>query len=284
MAAAAQGVPASWVRVAYPVDTKYSPYERQTVASRLTWSMGNAIAAAARDAHQQILNLVAEAWNEDINDLDIVDGNVISYKTEESHSLKDLAIYGLPKQDGKGWIGGPIVGRGSFMPPILQDWTRDGSGERAAVHYTTGAQAVEVEVDMDTGRVQVIKAVAAFDVGKAINPEAVRTQMEGGLVQGISTALFEALQIKKGFVQNPSLVDYRIATSVDVPARLETIIVEVPQDDGPWGARGIGEHAMVPTIPAIANAIYDAIGIRPGNPPFSSERVYLAMLDAGIVE
>jgi len=139
-------------------------------------------------------------------------------------------------------------------------------------------------VDMDTGRVQVIKAVAAFDVGKAINPEAVRTQMEGGLVQGISTALFEALQIKKGFVQNPSLVDYRIATSVDVPARLETIIIEVPQDDGPWGARGIGEHAMVPTIPAIANAIYDAIGIRPGNPPFSSERVYLAMVDAGIVE
>jgi carbon-monoxide dehydrogenase large subunit len=271
--------------VAYPVDTKYSPYEWQTVASRLTWSMGNAIAAAARDARQQILNLVAQAWNEDINDLDIVDGNVISYKTEESHSLKDLVIYGLPKPDGKGWIGGPIVGRGNFMPTYITGLDPEtGQGERAAVHYTTGAQAVEVEVDMDTGRVQVIKAVAAFDVGKAINPEAVRTQMEGGLVQGISTALFEALQIKKGFVQNPSLVDYRIATSVDIPAKLETIIVEVPQDDGPWGARGIGEHAMVPTIPAIANAIYDAIGIRPGNPPFSSERVYLAMVDAGIVE
>jgi carbon-monoxide dehydrogenase large subunit len=285
MAAAALGVPASWVRVAYPVDTKYSPYEWQTVASRLTWSMGNAIATAARDARQQILTLVAQAWNEDINDLDIVDGNVISYKTEESHSLKDLTIYGLPKPDGKGWIGGPIVGRGNFMPTYITGLDAEtGQGERAAVHYTTGAQAVEVEVDMDTGRVQVIKAVAAFDVGKAINPEAVRTQMEGGLVQGISTALFEALQLKQGFVQNPSLVDYRIATSVDVPAKLETIIIEVPQDDGPWGARGIGEHAMVPTIPAIANAIYDAIGIRPGDPPFSSERVYLAMVDAGIVD
>jgi len=285
MAAAALGVPASWVRVAYPVDTKYSPYEWQTVASRLTWSMGNAIAAAARDARQQILTLVAQAWNEDINDLDIVDGNVISYKTEESHSLKDLAIYGLPKPDGKGWIGGPIVGRGSFMPTYITGLDPEtGQGERAAVHYTTGAQAIELEVDLDTGRVEILRAVAAFDVGKAINPEAVRTQMEGGLVQGISTALFEQLQLKDGFVQNPSLVDYRIATSVDVPAKLETIIVEVPQDDGPWGARGIGEHAMVPTIPAIANAIYDAIGIRPGEPPFSSERVYLAMVDAGIVE
>jgi CO/xanthine dehydrogenase Mo-binding subunit len=108
--------------------------------------------------------------------------------------------------------------------------------------------------------------------------------MEGGMVQGISTALFEQLQLKEGVVQNPSLVDYRIATSTDVPPRIETYIVEVPQDDGPWGARGVGEHAMVPTIPAIANAIFDAIGIRPGEPPFTSERVYLAMQEAGLVE
>jgi carbon-monoxide dehydrogenase large subunit len=101
MAAAVLGR-CTWVRVASPVDTKYSPYEWQTVASRLTWSMGNAIAAAARDARQQILHLVAQAWNEDIEDLDIVDGNVISFKTEESISLKDMVIYGLPKPDGKG--------------------------------------------------------------------------------------------------------------------------------------------------------------------------------------
>jgi len=265
MAAAALGVPVSWVRVAYPVDTKYSPYEWQTVASRLTWSMGNAIAAAARDARQQILTLVAQAWNEDINDLDIVDGNVISYKTEESHSLKDLAIYGLPKPDGKGWIGGPILGGATSCLPISQDWIQ--RLVRVSVPRCTTlpvAQAVEVEVDMDTGRVQVIKAVAAFDVGKAINPEAVRTQMEGGLVQGISTALFEALQIKKGFVQNPSLVDYRIATSVDVPARLETIIVEVPRMTGrggraasastPWcrPSRRLPMPSMMPLASALA--------------------------------
>ena len=152
------------------------------------------------------------------------------------------------------------------------------------VHYTTGAQAVEVEVDLDTGRVDVVRGAAAFDVGRAINPDLVRAQMEGGFVQGISSALFESLQLKEGVPQNPSFVDYRIATSADIPQEFETIIVEVPQDDGPWGARGIGEHAMVPTIPAIANAIYDAVGVRLDGPPFTSERIFLAMLDAGKVK
>jgi carbon-monoxide dehydrogenase large subunit len=85
-------------------------------------------------------------------------------------------------------------------------------------------------------------------------------------------------------MQNPSFVDYRIATSTDIPQEMDAIIVEVPQDDGPWGARGIGEHSMVPTIPAIANAIFDAVGIRMDGPPFTAEKVYLAMLEAGVVE
>ncbi len=285
MAAAALGVPIDWVRVATPLDTNYSPYEWQTVASRLTWSMGNAITAAARDARRQILEMVAKAWNENIEDLDIIDGKVISYKSEEAISLKNIVIYGIPLPNDQGWVGGPVLGRGSFMPTYVTGLDAEtGQGPRAVVHYTTGAQAVEVEVDMDTGRVRVLRGVAAFDVGKAINPEMVRAQMEGGFVQGLSTALFESLQLKEGVLQNPSFVDYRIATSTDVPPDIETIIVEVAQDDGPWGARGIGEHAMVPTIPAIANAIYDAIGIRVGAPPYTSEKVYLAMLEAGLVE
>jgi CO/xanthine dehydrogenase Mo-binding subunit len=100
----------------------------------------------------------------------------------------------------------------------------------------------------------------------------------------MSTALFEAMQLKDGILQNPSFVDYRIATSADAPKDIDAIIVEVPQDDGPYGARGVGEHPLVPTIPAIANAIYDAIGVRVGAPPFSAEKVYLAMVDAGIVK
>jgi carbon-monoxide dehydrogenase large subunit len=285
MAAAALGVPADWVRVATPLDTNYSPYEWQTVASRLTWSMGNAVVAAARDARQQILDLVARAWGENQDDLDIVDGNVISYKSEESIPLKNIAIYGIPLPDDQGWIGGPVLGRGSFMPTYVTGLDpQTGQGPRAVVHYTVGAQAVEVEVDLDTGKVDVLRGVAAFDVGKAINPDMVKAQMEGGFVQGLSTALFEGMQLKDGYLQNPSFVDYRIATSADVPADIQAIIVEVPQDDGPWGARGIGEHAMVPTVPAIANAIFDAIGIRVGAPPYTSEKVYLAMADAGIVK
>lgn len=285
MAAAALGVPYDWVKVVGPVDTKYSPYEWQTVASRLTWSMGNAVVAAATDARKQILDLVAEAWDDCAEDLDIVNGEVISYRSEESISLKNIVIYGLPKPNDEGWRGGPIIGRGSFMPTYVTGLDPEtGQGARAVVHYTTGAQAVEVEVDMDTGKVEIIRGVSAYDAGRAINPEMVKAQMEGGLVQGLSTALFESLILKEGRVQNPSFVDYRIATSSDAPQQIEAIIVEVPQADGPWGARGIGEHPMVPTIPAVANAIYDAVGIRMDSPPFTAEKVYLAMLEAGIVK
>jgi len=285
MAAAALGVPYESVRIATPVDTRYSPYEWQTVASRLTWSMGNAIVNAARDARRQILSTVAEAWEESPEDLDIVNGVVISFKSEKEIPLKNLVIYGLPKPDGQGWRGGPVVGRGNFMPTYVTGLdTETGQGERAVVHYTTGAQAVELEVDLETGRIEILKGVSAFDVGKAINPDLVKAQMEGGFVQGMSSALFENLQLQDGVVQNPSFVDYRIATTTDAPKDLQSFIVEVPQDDGPWGARGIGEHCMVPTIPAIANAIYDAIGIRFEGPPFTAEKVYLAMLDAGIVK
>ncbi len=285
MAAAALGVPYEWVRIATPLDTLYSPYEWQTVASRLTWSMGNAVVNAARDARGQILDLVSEAWEEDPQNLDIVNGIVVSYKSEREIPIKDIVVYGLPKPDDQGWLGGPVRGRGKFMPSYITGLDPEtGQGERAVVHYTTGAQAVELEVDLDTGRVEILRGVSAFDVGRAINPELVEAQMEGGFVQGMSSALFESMQLKDGVMQNPSFVDYRIATSTDVPLDFENIIVEVPQDDGPWGARGIGEHSMVPTIPAIANAIYDAVGIRMEGPPFTAEKIYLAMLDAGIVK
>jgi len=285
MAAAALGVPYESVRIATPVDTRYSPYEWQTVASRLTWSMGNAIVNAAKDAKRQILGTVAEAWGETPEDLEIVQGVVISYKSEKEIPLKNLAIYGLPKPNDQGWRGGPVIGRGNFMPTYVTGLDPEtGQGERAVVHYTTGAQAVELEVDLDTGRIEILRGVSAFDVGKAINPGLVEAQMEGGFVQGMSSALFESLNLKDGVVRSPSFVDYRIATTADAPKDLQAIIVEVAQDDGPWGARGIGEHSMVPTIPAIANAIYDAVGVRLEGPPFTAEKVYLAMLEAGIVK
>ncbi len=276
LAAEGLGVRIEDVRV-NTVDTDYSPYEWQTVASRLTWSMGNAVLQAAHNAKMQILRTVAEAWGEDINDLDIIDGQVVSYRSEESRPLRDLAIYGLQRPDGT-WIGGPVVGQGRFMPDYVTPLDPEtGQGPRAVVHFTTGCQAVELEVDEETGEVQVLKIVSAYDVGRAINRDMVETQMEGGAVQGMSTALLERLILEEGVPKNPNFTDYRIATSIDAPLETENIIVEVPQDDGPFGARGIGEHPMVPTAPAIANAIYNAVGVRLDSLPITSEKVWTAL-------
>ena len=148
------------------------------------------------------------------------------------------------------------------------------------VHYTTGAQAVEVEVDTETGQVEIVRLAAAYDVGKAINPAQVHAQLEGGVVQGASSALLEVLKLVEGRPANPSFTDYRIMTAVDAPRRILTDYVEVPQDDGPWGARGIGEHPMIATAPAIANAIYDALGIRFSELPLTAEKIYLALYES----
>ena len=275
IAAASMSVPVESIRVASPVDTDYSPYEWQTVASRITWSMGNAIKAAAMDTRRQIFEIVSEAWAEDINDLEIVNGVVISKTSEREIPLKDFAVYGIPNMDFEGWVGGPIYGRGRFMPNYVTGLDRGtGQGERAVVHYTTGAQAFEIEIDLDSGKIEIIHTASAFDVGKAINPDLVRAQMEGGIVQGISSAIFEQMIFKDGQMQNPNFVDYRIATTMDLPKKMDSFIIEVPQDDGPWGARGVGEHPMVPTIAAIANAIYDAVGIRMEGPPFTAEKIF----------
>ena len=284
IAAQTLGVPYESVKVLGPIDTRYSPYEWQTVASRLTWSMGNAVRNAAGDARKKILDMVAESWTEDPKDLDIKDGMVISYKSEESIPLKDFVVYGLPKPNDQGWVGGPVVGSGSFMPNYVTGLDAEtGQGERAVVHYTTGCQGMEIEVDKETGRLTILRAASAFDVGKAINPEMVKQQMEGGFVQGLSSAMFEECQLRDGVMRNPSFVDYRIATALDVPDVITAIIVETAQDDGPFGARGIGEHPLVPVIAALGNAIYNATGVRVCNPPFSAEKVYLALLEAGIV-
>jgi carbon-monoxide dehydrogenase large subunit len=280
VAAQALGIPYEWVRVSAPVDTKYSPYEWQTVASRITWSTGNAVKAAAQDARRQILEIVAEHWGEDPTDLDIKDGTVISYRSEEEQPLKDMVVYGLPNEGFEGWKGGPIVGQGRFMPTYVTNLDFEtGQGTRAVVHYSVGAQAVDLEVDTETGEVEILKIASVYDVGKAINPDLILTQIEGGAVHGMSSA-YEALRFDKdGRPLNPNMVDYRIATSMDVPRKIHGDFVETPLEDGPWGARGVGEHVMVPTAPAIANAIHDALGIRFSDLPLSAEKIYMALED-----
>jgi carbon-monoxide dehydrogenase large subunit len=145
------------------------------------------------------------------------------------------------------------------------------------VHYTVGAQAVDLEVDTETGEVEVQKIASVYDVGKAINPDLIMTQIEGGAVHGMSSA-FEAIKFDdKGRPLNPNLVDYRIAAATDIPKEIHGDYVETPLEDGPWGARGVGEHVMVPTAPAMANAIYDALGIRFSDLPLSAEKIYLGL-------
>ncbi len=141
IAAEALGVAYEMVKIEGPVDTRYSPYEWQTVASRLTWSMGNAVRRAAEDARKNILEMVGEAWNENPADLDIKGGAVISLKSENTIPLKNIVVYGIPRKDDKGWIGGPVLGRGTFMPTYVTGLDKEtGQGERAVVHYTTGCQ------------------------------------------------------------------------------------------------------------------------------------------------
>ncbi len=278
IAAQALGVPYEWVRISVPVDTKYSPYEWQTVASRITWSTGNAVRAAALDARRQILEIVAERWGEDPADLDIKDGVVFSYRTEEEQPLKGMVIYGLPNDNFEGWTGGPIVGQGHFMPTYVTNLDFEtGQGTRAVVHYTVGAQAVDLEVDTETGEIEILKIASVYDVGKAINPDLIMTQIEGGAVHGMSSA-FEGLKYdEKGRPLNNNLVDYRIAMATDIPRQIQGDIVETPVEDGPWGARGVGEHVMVQTAPAIANALYNALGVRFSELPLSAEKVYMAL-------
>ena len=145
--------------------------------------------------------------------------------------------------------------------------------------YVFGAHAIEVEVDCDTGRVEVLRAWCAHDVGKAINPVAVEGQIQGAFVQGLGYALFEEMVWDDGRLANPSFMDYRIPGAGDVPAEIIPIIIEAPEPTGPFGAKGIGEPGLVPVAPAIANAVFAATGQRFRALPMTSEPVRNAIAD-----
>lgn len=177
--------------------------------------------------------------------------------------------------------GGPINGRGMFMPEFAstKDNPETSQGGHPNVHYTVGAAGLNLEIDQETGKMKVLKVALAIDAGKAINPDLVKGQITGGLLQGLATVLYEDMRFnEKGKLLNPNLTDYKIPTAKDVPEEIIPIIVEVPQPDGPFGARGIGEHTMLPAAPMIANAIEDALGIRIKSLPITAEKVVLTCL------
>ncbi|GAH96063.1 unnamed protein product [marine sediment metagenome] len=259
-------------------DTDCTPYEWQTVASRTIYCCGNSIIRAAKDAKKQLLRLASLKFGIPEDDLELKDGQVISkIYSGKKVKIADLAM-GLTMPDGSG-IHGPIIGRGAFIPPDVRDTDKEtGQGDKPVAFWTFGVQAAEVEVDIETGEVKVLKIAAAYDVGKAINPDLICVQIEGGIVQGLGSALLEEMKIKEGKVLNPSFVDYKIPTTEDAP-EMKISIVEVPEPTGPWGARGIAEACMVPTAPAIANAVFDAIGCRINSLPVTAEKVLKAIME-----
>jgi xanthine dehydrogenase molybdenum-binding subunit len=175
--------------------------------------------------------------------------------------------------------GGKIVMGEYFYDPNNENLDREFKGN-LSVTYAYGTHGVEVEVDKETGQVKILRYIAAHDVGRAINPMLLEGQVYGGVTQGIGYALTERLILQDGKVMNPNFLDYKMLTAKDVP-NIETIVVETNDPFGPFGAKGIGEPGLVPTAPAIANAIYDAVGVRIKDLPITPEKVLAALKEKG---
>ncbi len=260
IAATAYGVDFEQVSIV-TADTDSAPLAGLSAGSKVTYTMGAAVMAAARDAREQTFKIAADDLEAAPEDLEIVDGRVVVRGVpERSLSLAD--------------IGKKTNAFMSNVPPVLGVGSLGFSQQAPAF----AAQLARIEVDPDTGLVVLHDFVAVQDVGKAINPLGIEGQMQGGAVQSLGIALTEELQFDDdGRLMNPSLLDYRKLTAADVPD-IETIMVEVPAPAGPFGARGVGEPPIVPAPAAVANAIEDATGVRITELPLTPERVALALL------
>jgi CO/xanthine dehydrogenase Mo-binding subunit len=272
-------VPMEKIRVETP-DTDRNAYEWQTVGSHVTWGCGNAVKAAAHDARDKIFEVVHRVHGFDQETL-YLENETVRCRTKPDFALplKNFVISGIQTPHGN-FLGGPIQGSGMFMPEFTSALSdpETSQGGHPNVHYTVGAAAATVEIDRRTGKMKILKAVLAVDAGKAINPDLVKGQITGGLLQGIATVLYEDIRYDlKGRLLNPNFTDYKIPTAKDTPVEIVPIIIEVPQPDGPFGARGVGEHTMIPAAPILANAVDDALKLRIKDLPLTAEKICLAL-------
>jgi len=254
-------------------DTDIGPLCTGTFASRVTFMDGNAVIAAANDLKEKILTFVAGMWGVDKQQLVMAEGKV--YVKDEP--AKAMSMFELGQ--AANWGGSFLVGIGAFTPGAGQSFEKDTGKMSAVAALAYHACVAEVEVDTETGLVDVLKLVHVHDVGKAINPLLVRSQVNGGAMMGISFALTEDASPYYPAMDHVSqnLEDYYITTAADMPPILLDGIVEVPHPDGPMGAKGFAENSASGPPAAILSAIHDAIGVWVTDYPASPERILRAL-------
>ncbi|MDI3340227.1 MAG: xanthine dehydrogenase family protein molybdopterin-binding subunit [Sphaerobacter sp.] len=259
IAAETFGVPVERVKIATG-NTDNAPYAGMSGGSKITYTVGLAVRAAAEDARQQVFRIAAAELEAAPEDLELVDGRVqVRGVPDRGLALSEIARLSMT-------FGGKYE-------PVY------GNGKSAVTARAPGfsGQIAHVRVDPATGAVELLRIIAAQDVGRALNPALVEGQIVGGVAQGIGWALHEGLVYDDhGQPLNPSLLDYSLPSAAQVPP-IETILVEVPAPAGPFGAKGVGEPPVIPTAAAIANAIADATGARVTELPISAERVRAAL-------
>jgi CO/xanthine dehydrogenase Mo-binding subunit len=269
-------IPLDKVRVPWDSDTDYTPYDWQTVASRLTVMAGNAVIQAARECLDQIRAVAAQVLHAPVEQLECGDGKVwVRGRPERALDYSQIVL-GYTYPDGTS-IGGPVLGKGRYIAQGLTNLDPETGQGLPALNWTYGAHAVELELDTDTGHVRVLKFASAFDVGKVLNRQQCKTQVVGGVVQGLGSALVEKFVFENGRLVNNSLTDYKIPTAKDVPAEMVQFFVETPHPQGPYGARGVAEHPMISVPGAVGNALANATGVEFFELPLDPERVYLAL-------
>jgi CO/xanthine dehydrogenase Mo-binding subunit len=245
-------LPLSQVRVVHP-DTDVTPYDTLTAASRSTYHMGNAILQAADEIRAQLRAIAARELEVRPDDLTFDGGALVVTGSPGTRLTIPEAMrrhFGAPQ--------GSLVGRGECKPEYRPPDRETGRSDRLAAWWFAGGAIAEVDVEVETGRVSVRRLAVAADVGRALNPQAVRRQIVGGAVMQLGQTLFEGMAFDYGQVVNGSLADYRLPSFLDVPAEIEPLVVEVPVRDGPFGAKGVGESGTFCVSPAVANAVQDA--------------------------
>ncbi len=273
VAAEELGLPIEKVHVTWECDTAMTPYDWQTVASRFAYMGGNAVIDACADCLRQLRATASQALG--VPGADLVCGEESVYPVGERDRAipyRSLALgYTFPNGNA---VGGPVIGHGRFIAQGLTNLDPETGQGRPAQFWTYGAHAVEIEVDTETGEVEILRIVTALDAGKVLNPLSCRGQVIGGVMQGLGSALLEGFRFDaSGRLLNPSFVDYKIPTAKDLPREIVPILLENAQPGGPYGARGIAEHPMISVPSAIGNALYDALGIEFESLPLSPERV-----------